>query len=172
MKNNKDKTAKKSINLFIIFTSSILVAAVVWFFILPIVFNSGSNLLLSFFSKKEEIKLTAFSTEAFAYGMDDSSEVDGTTRVKGFQQDQKNNLYSSTLSYSVDLVTPKGDTVKSVFNRIVDKSNKEKMSDVQLDAQFDLGPSYAKGKYKLIYRIKDVLSGQSTVAAADFDLGD
>ena len=133
---------------------------------------SSLLLILTACSKKEETKFTAFSTEAFAYGMDDSSEVDGTIRVKGFQQDQKNNLYSSTFSYSIDIVTPKGDTVKSVFKRIVDKSNKEKMSDVQLDAQFDLGPSYPKGKYKLIYRIKDVLSGQSTVAATDFDLGD
>ncbi len=133
---------------------------------------SALLIIFSACSKKEEVKLTAFSSEAFAYGMDDSSEVDGTTRVKGFQQDLENNLYTARLSYSVDLVTPKGDTVKSVFSKIVDKANKEKMSDVQLDTQFDLGPSYQKGKYKIIYRIKDVLSGQSTIAAADFDLGE
>ncbi len=122
--------------------------------------------------KQEDVKLTAFSTEAFAYGMGDSSEVDGTTQVKGFQQDQKNGFYMATLSYNIDLVTPQGDTVKSISSRVVDKRQKEKMSDTQLDTQFDLGPTYKKGKYKLIYRITDKLSGKTAVASADFDLGD
>ncbi len=122
--------------------------------------------------KQDDVKLTAFSTEAFAYGMGDSSEVDGTTQVKGFQQDQKNGFYTATLSYDIDLVTPKGDTLKSISSRVVDKKQKERMSDTQLDAQFDLGPSYKKGKYKLIYRITDKLSGKTTSTVADFDLGD
>ena len=122
-------------------------------------------------SKKEEVKLTAFSTEAFAYGMGDSSEVDATTRVKGFQQEQKNNLYSSTLSYDVDLITPKGDTIKSIVSRVVDKSSKEKLTDIQLDTQFDVGPSFIKGKYKLVFRIKDALSRATTSSTANFDLG-
>ena len=123
-------------------------------------------------SKKEDIKLTAFSTEAFAYGMGDSSEVDATTRVKGFQQDQKNGMYSATFSYDIDIVTAKGDTIKSIVTRVVDKSSKEKLSDTQLDTQFDVGPSFVKGKYTLIFRIKDALSGAATFTTATFDLGD
>jgi hypothetical protein len=123
-------------------------------------------------SKKAEVaNLTAFSTEAFAYGMGDSSEVDATTRVKGFQQDQKNNMYYSTLSYDIDLISPKGDTVKSIVTRVVDKSSKEKLSDTQLDAQFNVGPSFIKGKYILIFRIKDAVSGAATISTASFDLG-
>ncbi|MGD1005955.1 MAG: hypothetical protein ABR980_01830 [Ignavibacteriaceae bacterium] len=137
------------------------------------------SLLLLFFavliiftgcSKKEEVKLTAFSTEAFAYGMGDSSEIDGTTHVKGFKQDQKNNLYSSTLSYDIDLITPKGDTVKSIVSRVVDKFSKEKLSDTQLDTQFNIGTSFIKGKYKLIFRIKDALSGAVTSSTANFEV--
>jgi hypothetical protein len=123
-------------------------------------------------SKKEEVKLTAFSTEAFAYGMGDSSEVDATTRVKGFRQVQENNLYSSTLSFDIDLITPKGDTVKSIISRVVDKSSKEKLADTQLDTQFDVGPEYIKGKYKLVFNIKDALSGSVTSAITNFDLGE
>lgn len=123
-------------------------------------------------SKKADVKLTAFSTEAFAYGMGDSSEVDATTRVKGFQQDQKGGLYFSTLSYDIDIVTSKGDTVKSIVSRVVDKSSKEKLSDTQLDTQFDVGPNFVKGKYVLIFRIKDALSGAATFTTANFDLGD
>jgi hypothetical protein len=132
---------------------------------------SGVLLLVGCSKKAELVNITAFSTEAFAYGIGDSSEIDASTRVKGFQQDQKNNMFVSTFSYDIDLITPKGDTVKSIFSRVVDKSSKEKLSDTQLDVQFNVGPSFLKGKYKLVFRIKDALSGAATSANANFDLG-
>ncbi|MGA7719606.1 MAG: hypothetical protein WCA84_00385 [Ignavibacteriaceae bacterium] len=131
---------------------------------------SSVLIILTGCSRKEEVKLATTSTEAFAYGMGDSSEVDATTHVKGFQQDQKNNRYSSTLSYSIDLITPKGDTVKSIVSRVIDNSSIERSTDTQLDTQFNLGPSYMKGKYKLIFNIKDDLSGKIISSAANFDL--
>lgn len=129
-------------------------------------------LILISCSKKEETKLTAFSTEAFAYGMGDSSEVDATTQVKGFMQKKENGNYKATLSFYVDLVTPKGDTVKSLFHKIADRIKKEKMSDTELNAQFDLDSTYAKGSYKLIFRIKDSLSNQTAITSAGFMLGE
>lgn len=138
-----------------------------------VVFLSAMLIIFVSCSKKEDTKLTAFSTEAFAYGMDDSSEVDATTRIKGFQQKEKNDTtFTATISYDIDLVTPKGDTVKSLLTRVVDRMQREKMSDTQLDAQFDLDSTFAKGKYKLIFRIKDVLSGQTATTSANFNLGD
>ena len=133
-----------------------------------------SSLMLIFYScsKKEEVKLTAFSTEAFAYNMGDSSEVDATTQVKGFQQEKKNGSYYATLSYDVDLITPKGDTVKSIVSKVVDKIHKEEMMDAQLDAQFDIDSTYKNGKYKVLFRIKDALSGKVTTSTANFNLGD
>ncbi len=133
-----------------------------------------SALMFIFYScsKKEEVKLTAFSSEAFAYNMGDSSEVDATTRVKGFQQDEKNGSYYATLSYDVDLITPKGDTVKSIISRVEDKIHKEKMTDTQLEAQFDIDSTYKNGKYKILFRIKDALSGKTTTSESNFSLGD
>jgi len=137
-----------------------------------IILYFGILIILVGCSKKAApVSITAFSTEAFAYGIGDSSEIDASTRVKGFQQDQKNNMFVSTFSYDIDLITPKGDTVKSIFSRVVDKSSKEKLSDTQLDVQFNVGPSFIKGKYKLVFWIKDALSGASTSANANFDLG-
>lgn len=129
------------------------------------------SIIFSACSKKENAKLEAFSPEAFAYNMGDSSEVDATTRVKGFVQQQENGLYKAELSYEVDIVTPSKDTVKSLVSRVVDRSKKEKMSDTSLEAQFDLGSNYKDGKYILIYRIKDMKSGESTTSTASFDLG-
>lgn len=128
------------------------------------------SIIFSACSKKEDAKLEAFSPEAFAYNMGDSSEVDATTRVKGFVQQQENGLFKAELSYDVDIVTPSKDTVKSLVRRVVDRSKKEKMSDTPLEAQFDLGSNYKNGKYTLIYRIKDMKSGNLTTSTASFDL--
>jgi len=133
-----------------------------------------SALMFLFYScsKKEDVKLTAFSSEAFAYNMGDSSEVDATTQVKGFQQEKKDGSYYATLSYDVDLITPKGDTVKSIISKVVDKIHKEKMMDTQLEAQFDIDSTYKNGNYKVLFRIKDVLSGKTTNSVSNFNLGD
>jgi hypothetical protein len=138
-------------------------AAILLFFIMTI---------FSACSKKQESKLTAFSPEAFAYDLGDSSEVDASVRVKGFNQKGENDFYKASLSYKVDLVTPSGDTVKSLFNKILDKSQKDKFMDVGLDAQFDLDKSYKKGNYKVLYKIKDLNSDKTTTAAAEFKLGE
>ncbi len=129
-------------------------------------------LLFSACSKKENLKLEAFSSEAFAYQMGDSSEVDATTRVKGFAQKEKDGMYSATLSYDIDLVTPKGNTIKSIISKVVDKSQKEKFSEIPIDIQFDLDSTYAKGKYKLIIRIKDASTNETAVSSAGFSVGD
>jgi hypothetical protein len=161
---------KKSTNLFWIITSSLFVAAIIWFAILPIVFNSGSSLIKDLFSKKEEPKIETFSPEAFAYDIGDGWEVDATTRVKGFAQNENEGKYSATLAFDVDLVTAKGDTVKELISRVEDKTDKERMTDVPLEAQFDLDSTYTMGDYKVIFKIKDVISNQTAVSTASFKL--
>lgn len=130
------------------------------------------TIMFSACSKKESSKLVAFSPEAFAYQMNDSSEVDATIRVKGFTQDEKNGMYTATLGYDIDLVTPKGDTIKSIISKVMDKSQKDKISEIPIDIQFDLDSTYVKGKYKLIFRIKDALSNQTATSSAGFTLGE
>ncbi len=136
------------------------------------VFLFLAALLFSACSKKEPSKLQAFSSEAFAYQMGDSSEVDATTRVKGFAQEEKNGMYSATLGYDIDLVTPNGNTVKSIISKVMDKSQKEKLSEIPIEIQFDLDSTYKKGNYKLIFRIKDVLSNNTAVSSAGFSVGE
>jgi hypothetical protein len=126
--------------------------------------------VLSSCSKKEETKLEAFSAEAFAYDIGDAFEVNASTRVKGFQQEEDNKKFKASLAFDIDLVKPNGDTIKSMITRVEDKINAEKMSDVPLEIQFNLDSTYAIGKYKLIFEIKDVNSEQKTSSSADFDL--
>ena len=121
-------------------------------------------------SKEEPVKIETFSPEAFAYDIGDAWEVNATTRVKGFVQNENNDMYSATLAFDVNLVTPKGDTIKALISRVEDKTDKEKMADVPLEAQFDLDSTYTVGEYKVIFEIKDVLSNQTATSIASFKL--
>jgi uncharacterized membrane protein len=128
-------------------------------------------LFLSSCSKKEEEKkLSAYNAEAFAYDLGNSWEVNSTTRVKGFDQQENNGMFKASLAYDINLITPKNDTVKSLISKVIDKSEKEKMTDTDLETQFDLDSTYSDGKYTLIFNIKDVTSGRTASVSAGFKL--
>lgn len=121
-------------------------------------------------SKDEKIKLEAFNAEAFAYDLGESWEVNATTRVKGFFQKEENESFTALLSYNIDLVTPIGDTLKSLISRTEDKIKNEKMVDVDLEIQFDLDSTYAEGSYKVVFNVKDMNTEQTAKSSAEFVL--
>jgi hypothetical protein len=121
-------------------------------------------------SKKEEAKLEAYNAEAFAYDLGDSWEVNSTTRVKGFFQKEENGTFTALLSYDIDLVTAAGDTIKSLISRTEDKMKNEKMSDVDLETQFELDSTYSEGNYKVIFNVKDMNTEQTVKSSAEFVL--
>lgn len=130
-------------------------------------------LLASFFvscSKKEEPKFSAYGTQAFAYSLDTGWEVNGLTRVKGFKNVESNGKFSSSFSYSVILITPQNDSLKAIADTTLNKTNDEKLKDTEIDTQFDLDSTYIKGKYKIIFHLKDVNTGQTTSSSAPFTL--
>lgn len=118
--------------------------------------------------KKEESKLQAYNAEAFAYDIGGSWEVNATTRVKGFYQKENNGIYTATLYYEIDLITANGDTLKSIISKTEDKTNHEKMSDVDLETQFELDSTYSDGTYKVLFNVRDVNSQQSAISSAEF----
>lgn len=127
-------------------------------------------LFLSGCGKKEETQLEAFNAEAFAYDLGESWEVNSTTRVKGFFQKEENGTFSALLSYDIDLVTATGDTIKSLISRTEDKMKNEKMSDVDLETQFELDSTYIEGNYKVIFNVKDINTQQTARSSAEFVL--
>ena len=46
----------------------------------------------------------------------------------------------------------------------------EKMSDVDLETQFDLDSTYAEGNYKVIFIVKDMNTEQTAKSSAEFVL--
>ncbi len=120
--------------------------------------------------KKEEPKFSSYGTQAFAYSLDTGWEVNGLTRVKDFKNVGGNDQYSASISYAVLIVNPENDTLKAVSDTTVSKTNQEKMNDTEIDTQFDLDSTYTKGKYKLIFHLKDANSGQTASSSASFTL--
>ena len=79
-------------------------------------------------------------------------------------------MYKASLAYEINLVTPKNDTIKSLISKVVDKSEKESMSDTGLEAQFDLDSTYSYGTYKLLWNIKDVATNDTASTSTNFKL--
>lgn len=119
---------------------------------------------------KDEQKLEAFNPEAFAFDIGDSWEVNASTQVKGFVQIEENETFKAALSFSVDLVTPSGDTITGLITRVEDITNNEKVMDTSLEAQFELDSTYSAGKYNVIFNVKDVNSEESASVTTGFEL--
>jgi len=122
-------------------------------------------------SKKEEIKFEAFSPEAFAYDIGDVWEVNATVNVRGYEKIERDNQFIVSLSYSVDLINPDGDSTINIFSDSKEVKDKE-LNDVQLEAQFELDDNYTRGIYKIVFNIKDNNSEKSVSAQVEFELED
>jgi len=130
------------------------------------------SLAVIFFScsKEEPAKIETFSTEAFVFDLGDSWEVNATTRVKGFNQKEEGDNFSATIVFDLDLVTPEGDTIKSLISRVEDKTEKERINDIPLEVQFELDSTYAAGDYTIIFNVKDAVTEQISISTTAFQL--
>lgn len=120
---------------------------------------------------KEESNFEAFNPEVFAYDLGEDWEVNAMVNVKGFEQrESSTNLYEASISYSADIITPGGETIKNLYSDEANISLYEEIMDIELDVQFDLDSTYPMGKYRIIINIVDNYSGNSVKSSAEFDL--
>ena len=120
---------------------------------------------------KKDVKLEAFSAEAFVFDIGDGiAEVNSTVRVKGFVQTEKDDNYKAAIAYEIDLIKPDSTIEKSVFKFVQKDENTEAIGDIALEAQFNLDSTYKSGVYTLIYKISDKNSENTTEAKVNFDL--
>jgi len=130
-------------------------------------------LLVTGCGKKEDAKLQAINPEAAAFDMGDGAwEVNASVIVKGFQQNEADGLFNSEISYNVDLQKPDGSLVTNKFSDVLINKEKEKLSDTQLNIQFELDSTFTKGKYKLVVNIKDKNSAQTVTTEKEFEVGE
>ena len=134
---------------------------------------SGFIVLLIFiYACKKEVSpnLEASVNQAYAFDIGSAWEVNISTKVKGFMEEEANGKYKMSLSYTIDLVKPSGETIKGITSKTEDKIDKEVLSDFILDSQFNLDTAYVPGKYKAIINIRDVITGKTASATGTFDL--
>ena len=134
---------------------------------------SGIIVVLTFVyacKKEESQKLDASVNQAYAFDIGTAWEVNISTKVKGFMEEENNGKFKMSLSYSIDIVTPMGKTISGIVSKTEDKIDKEKLPDFILDSQFNLDTTYVPGKYKAIINIRDVITGKTASATGSFDL--
>ena len=110
----------------------------------------------------EKPKLQLHDPAAFAYLLDNGWELNASVQVKGFTQNENDGRYIAKLSYTVNIITAKGDTLEDVDSGIADKNDKEQIGDMQINSQIELDSSYATGSYKLIFIVNDDLTENNT----------
>ncbi|MGE5682703.1 MAG: hypothetical protein ACM34K_17685 [Bacillota bacterium] len=125
---------------------------------------------LSACKKKPDTKFEAFSPEAFAYSLDNGWEVDATVMVRGYEMKEEKSQNNISLAYTVDLITPDQQTKKGMFADTLDESSSEPYSDLKLESQIELDSTYVPGKYKVVFNIKDLLSGDELNTAREFEI--
>ncbi|MBM4172449.1 MAG: hypothetical protein FJ214_11315 [Ignavibacteria bacterium] len=119
---------------------------------------------------KEEEKFELFSPEAYAFSIGDEWELNASCRAKGFIQQETYNNYSAKLSFNANLQTPDGNLLKNISEGIIDKSNNERIMDVEIEVQVQLDKSYQSGKYKIILNVTDDLSQKTLSIEKEFEL--
>jgi hypothetical protein len=127
------------------------------------------TLIITSCSKKEE-KFELFSPEAFAYSLDNGWELNATCRAKGFIQKERDQNFSAKLSYEVDLITPAGAELKNFQDGLLDKVEKEKFSEVEINTQAQLDSTYKTGKYIIVFNVTDNYSGKTIAVKKEFEL--
>lgn len=120
---------------------------------------------------KPRQKFEAFNAQAFAFDIGDGYEVNASTRVKGFKQEEnEKENFSSYLEYYVDIVTPAGDTMKGVYTNKFQRDDQEAVLDVPLEAQFELDTSFTAGEYMVLFKIIDKKADETAVSSANFKI--
>jgi len=119
---------------------------------------------------KEEVKLEAFSPESFAFDIGDTWEVNALVNVKGFVQKEADDIFSASVKYSVNMITPDGKVITNVFEDAKVVNEEEEITDIPLEVQFELDSTYTIGKYKLLFNIRDNFSEESTEVTIKFEL--
>ncbi len=128
-------------------------------------------IVVCFFSCGEEERFEIISTEAFAYSLESSWELNASVNVIGFHQEEdENGRFSARLSYSFHLVTPESDTLFEADYGYIDRQEDEELIDIQIESQLEIDSSYIPGLYKIIYEITDDYNQQTISADADFEL--
>lgn len=139
--------------------------------------KTAGLLLLALFiagCSSNEKPFEVYNPEVFTFFLDEDSlwEVNSTVQVRGFQQNEENKQFSYHLSFSVDLISPDGVKKEGISTGEYQDIVSERVSDLQFEAQFELDSTYTAPSYKLVWNVKDELSGKKLTKESEFKLSE
>ena len=120
-------------------------------------------------NKKEEEEFEAFSPEAFAYDIGDAWEINATVNVKGFVKREVGDELSASVEFTVDMIGPDSLKITNIFSDSKDITSSD-LTDIPLEAQFELDYNSPEGLYKITFNVTDLNSGEVTSARSEFEL--
>lgn len=115
-----------------------------------------------------------YNQEVFSFFLEEDNlwEVNSTVQVRGFQQNEENKKFSHHLTFTVDLISPDGNKQEGISTGVYQETATERLSDLQFEAQFELDSTYSAPSYKLVWNVKDELSGKKITKEAEFKLSE
>jgi hypothetical protein len=125
--------------------------------------------VILFSCAQEKLKLELFSPDAFAFTMDDGWELNAAVNVKGFKQNNKDDIYMSKVSYLIHIVTPT-DTIYKADYGVLEESSKEEMMDKTIESQIQFGSNFQAGDYMLIVFAEDQFNANKDTVTIPFTL--
>ncbi|MCK6614146.1 MAG: hypothetical protein L6Q47_07900 [Ignavibacteriaceae bacterium] len=138
--------------------------------------TAGLLLLVLLFAGcgSDEKPFEVYNPEVFSFFLDEDNlwEVNASAQVRGFQQNEENKQFRHHLSFSVDLILSDGAKKEGVYSGDLQDMLSERISDLQLEAQFELDSTYTAPGYKLVWNVKDELSGKKITKESEFKLSE
>jgi hypothetical protein len=118
---------------------------------------------------QEKLKLELFSPDAFAFTMDDGWELNAAVNVKGFKQNNEDDIYKSKVSYLIHVVTPT-DTIYSADYGVLEESSNEELMDIAIESQIQFDSNFEAGNYMLLVFAEDQLNANKDTVTIPFTL--
>ncbi|MBV6513563.1 MAG: hypothetical protein FMNOHCHN_03098 [Ignavibacteriaceae bacterium] len=138
--------------------------------------TAGLLLLVLFIAgcSSDEKPFEIYNPEVFSFFLEEDNlwEVNASAQIRGFQQNEENKQFSHHLSFSVDLILPDGAKKEGISTGDYQETAMERLTDLQLEAQFELDSSYTASGYKLVWNVKDELSGKTITKESEFKLSE
>lgn len=119
----------------------------------------------------EDPQIVLSSPEAFAFTLDEGWELNATVIAMGFQQNEDDNdNYSASLSYTVDLITPEDSLSRIDYGEMNETQEEELLTDIMVESQIELNSNFSTGNYKIIFYVTDNYSQTKDTASVNFRL--
>ncbi|MBN2572909.1 MAG: hypothetical protein JXA68_12330 [Ignavibacteriales bacterium] len=117
-----------------------------------------------------EEKYEVFSSEAFAYKLEEGWELNTSAHVKDFVLKEENEIYTCDLTYYIDIQTPSGITIAKADTGLIQESSGDEIDEVAIDIQMELDDGFEEGTYKVVYFVVDKNNNQLVTDTTTFDL--